>query len=317
MAQQRFHMIADLHLGNSRRRTQQSLILPKRAITMCPIHMDDGRIAAFTGYRVQHHMTYRPARGHALRSQCRHRGSRSARGLDERGKCALADLPFGGGKGGVTVDPSVLWRTELENLSRRYMQELIPFLGPRVDVARPRTWPNEQMMASFIEHLFQLSGDRCAGDCYGQSRSAPAGRSAGARRPVMALRSSPSRARNPCRSTAAMRQRSFRALAHVGSHAALGLVSKGVKIIGIGDHTAAFYDPKGFEIQAAIEHTTSPNIVLWKGRADQATIDAVELLDAALRHPGTLRRRARDRRGSRRKAAVPRDCGRRERPDDA
>lgn len=83
-------------------------------------------------------------------------------------KCALADLPFGGGKGGVTVDPSVLWRTELENLSRRYMQELIPFLGPRVDVMRPdlAQRANDGVVH---RHLFQLSGDRCAGDCYGQA----------------------------------------------------------------------------------------------------------------------------------------------------
>jgi glutamate dehydrogenase (NAD(P)+) len=112
------------------------LILPKRAITVRPIHIDDGRMAVFTGYRVQHHMTYGTAGGYALRSECRHRESRSARGLGER-KCALAELPFGGGKGGVTVDPSVLSRTELENLSRRYMQELIPLVGPRVDVMAP------------------------------------------------------------------------------------------------------------------------------------------------------------------------------------
>jgi glutamate dehydrogenase (NAD(P)+) len=59
-------------------------------------------------------------------------------------KCALAELPFGGGKGGVTVDPSVLSRTELENLSRRYMQELIPFVGPRVDVMAPVMGPTSK-----------------------------------------------------------------------------------------------------------------------------------------------------------------------------
>ena len=81
MAQQEFHVIVDhLEIPDDER---NRLILPKRAITVCPIHMDDGGIAVFTGYHVQHHMTYGPARGHALRSQCRHRGSRSARGPDE------------------------------------------------------------------------------------------------------------------------------------------------------------------------------------------------------------------------------------------
>jgi glutamate dehydrogenase (NAD(P)+) len=141
MAQQQFHVIADhLEIPDDER---NRLILPKRAITVCPIHMDDGRIAVFTGYRVQHHMTYGPASGHALRSQCRHRGSRSARGLDEL-EMRASRIAFRRRQKRVTVDPSVLSGTELENLSRRYMQELIPFVGPRVDVMAPVMGPTSK-----------------------------------------------------------------------------------------------------------------------------------------------------------------------------
>ena len=101
-----------------------------REITVhIPVQIDDGRIEVFTGYRVQHSIARGPAKG----------GIRFAPDvtLDEvralaswmTWKCAVVNIPFGGGKGGVTVDPSVLSRTELENLSRRYMQEMIPFDG--------------------------------------------------------------------------------------------------------------------------------------------------------------------------------------------
>ena len=105
MARQQFHIIAD-HLDipiDERER----LLLPKRAIAVsCPIHMDDGRTAVFQGFRVQHHLTLGPAKG----------GTRFAPGVDlgevaalavwMSWKCALAELPYGGGKGGVAVDPA-------------------------------------------------------------------------------------------------------------------------------------------------------------------------------------------------------------------
>jgi glutamate dehydrogenase (NAD(P)+) len=92
----------------------------------------------------------------------------------------------------------------------------------------------------------------------------------------MALRSSRSRARNPADRRPHCDSDHLGLWQCVGSHAALGLVSEGVKMIGIGDHTAAPYDPTGFEIQAAIEHVAKQRVL--KSRADQATIDAVELL---------------------------------------
>ena len=73
-------------------------------------------------------------------------------------KCALTDLPFGGGKGGVAVDPRALKPKELENLSRRYMQEMIPFVGPRTDVMAPDMGTNEQIMAWFMDTYSMYQG---------------------------------------------------------------------------------------------------------------------------------------------------------------
>ena len=136
MARQQFENVADfLDLRPDKR---ERIFMPKRAIAVtCPIHRDDGTVAVYEGYRVQHHLALGPTKG----------GTRFAPGVDmgEVGalaiwmswKCALAGLPYGGGKGGIAVDPSGLSRREFEALSRRYMQELIPFVGPQTDVLAP------------------------------------------------------------------------------------------------------------------------------------------------------------------------------------
>ena len=73
-------------------------------------------------------------------------------------KCALTNLPYGGAKGGITVDPHALSRHELENLSRRYMQEMIPFVGPHTDVMAPDMGTNEQIMAWFMDTYSMYQG---------------------------------------------------------------------------------------------------------------------------------------------------------------
>src|SRR6202042_3319737 len=150
MARKQFHIIAD-HLDipiDERDR----LLLPKRAITVsCPIHMDDGRTMVFQGYRVQHHLTLGPAKGGTRFAPNVDIGEIAALAIWMSWKCALADLPFGGGKGGVAVDPRALKPKELENLSGRYMQQIISFVGPRTDVMAPDMGTNEQVMAWFMD----------------------------------------------------------------------------------------------------------------------------------------------------------------------
>ena len=138
MAREQFHVIAD-HLAIPED-DRDRLLYPKRAIVVSvPIHLDDGSQQVFAGYRVQHHLTLGPAKGGTRFAANVDIGEIAALAVWMSWKCALADLPYGGGKGGVAVDPHALSLKELENLSRRYMQEMIPFVGPRVDVMAP-TW---------------------------------------------------------------------------------------------------------------------------------------------------------------------------------
>src|SRR5678816_2120657 len=125
---------------------------PKRQIIVsCPVQMDNGAIKVFTGYRVQYNVTLGPAKG----------GIRYHPGvtLDEvtalaawmTWKCAVAQLPFGGGKGGVTCDPTKMSPRELEALTRRYTAEIIDAIGPEKDVPAPDVNTNEQVMAWFSD----------------------------------------------------------------------------------------------------------------------------------------------------------------------
>src|SRR6187455_3772696 len=121
---------------------------PKRQITVsCPVQMDNGKIEVFTGYRVQYNITLGPAKG-----GIRYHPDVT---LDEvttlaawmTWKCAVAQLPFGGGKGGVICDPTKMSQRELEALTRRYTAEIIDAIGPDKDVPAPDVNTNEQVMA--------------------------------------------------------------------------------------------------------------------------------------------------------------------------
>ncbi len=126
----------------------QMLTHPKRQIIVsCPVQMDNGEIQVFTGYRVQYNVTLGPAKG-----GIRYHPDVT---LDEvttlaawmTWKCAVAQLPFGGGKGGVICDPTKMSKRELEALTRRYTAEIIDAIGPDKDVPAPDVNTNEQIMA--------------------------------------------------------------------------------------------------------------------------------------------------------------------------
>ncbi len=135
------------------------LLMPKRAVTVsCPIHRDDGSIAVFEGYRVQHHLTLGPTKGGTRFAPSVDIGEVAALAIWMSWKCALVGLPYGGAKGGVRVDLATISKRELEGLSRRYMQEMIPFVGPHTDVMAPDMGTNEQVMAWFMDTYSMYQG---------------------------------------------------------------------------------------------------------------------------------------------------------------
>ena len=116
-----------------------------------PIHRDDGSTQVFTGYRVQHHLTLGPTKGGLRFHPDVTLGEVAALAMWMSWKCALTGLPYGGAKGGIACDPGKLSMAELERLTRRYTQEMIPFIGPQMDVMAPDLGTNEQVMAWMMD----------------------------------------------------------------------------------------------------------------------------------------------------------------------
>src|SRR4249919_1506005 len=124
------------------------LTSPKRQITVsCPIQMDNGRIEVFTGYRVQYNITLGPAKGGIRYHQDVTLDEVKALAAWMTWKCAVAGIPFGGGKGGVICDPHKMSKRELEAMTRRYIAEIADLIGPEKDVPAPDVNTNEQVMA--------------------------------------------------------------------------------------------------------------------------------------------------------------------------
>jgi glutamate dehydrogenase (NAD(P)+) len=277
MAKEQFGTIAD-HLGIPHDERDR-LLYPKRAVTVSiPVHMDDGSTAVFEGYRVQHHLTLGPTKGGVRFAPNVDIGEVGALSIWMSWKCALAGLPYGGAKGGVTCDPTKLSKRELEAVSRRYMQEMIPFVGPHTDIMAPDMGTNEQVMAWFMDTYSTNVGHSVSEIVTGKpvAIGGTAGRrEATGRGVVYLIERALSQLKMKHSETTAIVQ----GYGNVGSVAAVNLAHRtGSKILGLSDHTAAYYDPKGLDIDA-IERYVAGNGGVLRGWSNEAAIDPMELLE--------------------------------------
>ena len=255
MAARQFETIAD-HLAIPADERPR-LLYPKRAVTVaCPIHRDDGSIAVFHGYRVQHHLTLGPTKGGTRFAASVDLGEVGALAIWMSWKCALAGLPYGGAKGGITVDPASLSLRELEALSRRYMQEMIPFVGPHTDVMAPDMGTNEQVMAWFMDTYSMYQGHTVTEIVTGKpvASGGTVGRREATGRGVvhLAMRAAERAGVAALGATAIVQ-----GFGNVGAVAAQELALRGVKLIGVSDHTACYFDPRGLDVPALIAHAAA------------------------------------------------------------
>src|SRR5713226_10433984 len=126
----------------------ERLSKPKRAmIAAVPIRMDDGKTHTFIGYRVQHSLTSGPSKGGLRYHPSVDLGEVAALAMWMSWKCGIMNLPFGGAKGGICCDPAYMSRGELERLTRRFTEEVLTIIGPRMDVMAPDLGTDEQTMA--------------------------------------------------------------------------------------------------------------------------------------------------------------------------
>ena len=260
MAAEQFGFVADhLEIPQDER---GRLLMPKRAIAVSvPIHLDDGRTEVFQGYRVQHHLTLGPGKGGTRFAPDLEMGEVAALAIWMSWKCALADLPYGGAKGGVACDPRTLSRRELEAVSRRYMQEMIPFVGPKTDVMAPDVGTNEEVMGWFVDTYSMHEGYTASEVVTGKpiGLGGTVGRRAATGRGVSLCIAEALAAKGmePTESTAIVQ-----GFGNVGSVTAEILhIEMGVKVVGVSDHTAAYYDPAGLPIPELVRHVARTGVL--------------------------------------------------------
>ncbi len=253
MAAEQFGFVAD-HLDIPQDERAR-LLFPKRAIAVSvPIHRDDGRTEVFQGYRVQHHLTLGPGKGGTRFAPDLEMGEVAALAIWMSWKCALADLPYGGAKGGVACDPRKLSRHELEAVSRRYMQEMIPFVGPKIDVMAPDVGTNEEVMGWFVDTYSMHEGFTASEVVTGKpvGLGGTLGRRAATGRGVSLCIAEAMKAKGMESTDCTAIVQGF---GNVGSVTAEILhIEMGVKVVGVSDHTAAYYDPKGLPIPELVLH---------------------------------------------------------------
>ena len=227
---------------------------PNKELTVnIPIQLDDGRIEVFTGYRVQHSLARGPAKG----------GIRFAPDvtLDEvralaswmTWKCAVVNIPFGGGKGGVICDPNVLSDTELEKITRRYTAEIIDFIGPERDVPAPDVNTNEKMMAwvmdTYSMHMRHTVTAVVTGKpmALGGSRGRPEATGRGCM--MVSLKALKVLGIAPETSRVVIQ-----GFGNVGGMAAKLMSALGFRIVSIVEYDGATYNPHGLDIPALQKH---------------------------------------------------------------
>ncbi len=266
----------------------QMLTHPKRQIIVsCPVQRDTGEIEVFTGYRVQYNVTLGPAKG-----GIRYHPDVT---LDEvttlaawmTWKCAVAQLPFGGGKGGVICDPSKMSKRELEALTRRYTAEIIDAIGPDKDVPAPDVNTNEQIMAWFSDTYSMHVGHTATSVVTGKpvEMGGSLGRREATGRGVMIV------ARESAKHLGFELNGSrvaVQGFGNVGSIGAELMAREGAKIIGVTDWKGGVTNDRGLDIPKLIAHVAEHKTVAGFNGGDPLGAQDVFKLDANILVPAAL-----------------------------
>jgi glutamate dehydrogenase (NAD(P)+) len=260
MACQQFELVADrLDISvNERAR----LKYPKRSMTVAiPIHCEDGSTTVFPGYRVQHHLTLGPTKGGLRYHPDVTLGEVAALAMWMSWKCALTGLPYGGAKGGVACDPRKLSIHELERLTRRYTQEMIPFIGPQIDIMAPDVGTNEQTMAWMMDTYSMHMGYSVPSIVTGKpvALGGSLGRREATGRGVAYLAG---RAMDTIGLNAASTTAVVQGFGNVGSIAAYSLAKMGVRIIAVSDVNGGIYNKNGLDTWKLKEHVEGTGTVV-------------------------------------------------------
>jgi len=234
---------------------QVAVIKQPRRVTevKLPVRMDDSSIEVFTGYRVQHNVARGPAKGGVRFHPGVTMDEVKALAFWMTFKCALVNVPFGGGKGGVVCDPTMLSVGELERVSRRYFAELIDLFGPDQDIPAPDVGTNQQVMCWFMDTYSMHSHSFVPAVVTGKplELGGSAGRQSATGRGVLYTTEAALEHLGMPMKGATVAIQGF---GNVGSFAAELFSAAGAKIVAISDVSGAYVNSKGLDVEHAIKH---------------------------------------------------------------
>lgn len=271
---------------------------PEKQITVsCPITLDNGEVEVFTGHRVLYNTSRGPAKGGIRFDMNVTLEEVKALAAWMTWKCAVVNIPFGGGKGGVVCDPSKMSAGELERLTRRYTTGIIKTLGPDSDVPAPDVNTNERVMAWVMDTYSMHVGHTTTAVVTGKpiEMGGSLGRREATGRGCMIVIKE---ALAHLGMTMADCTVAVQGFGNVGSIAAQLLAEEGAKIVAIGDRDASFHNANGIDVESAIAHARKHRgLAGFKGgdelkAADLITLDVDVFLPAALENVITTKNAA-------------------------
>ena len=293
VAQRQFDLAADrLNLDPGLRRVLRE---PRRELTVhFPVKMDDGSVQVMTGYRVQHNLGRGPAKGGIRYHQDVSLDEVKALAMWMTWKCAVVGIPYGGGKGGVVVDPKKLSMKELEGLTRRFATEIEVLIGPERDIPAPDVNTNAQVMAWIMDTYSMHQGYTVPGVVTGKpiSLGGSEGRNEATARGAVYCIVEAGRHLGLDLGTARVAIQGF---GNAGSIAARLIAHEGSTVVAVSDSTGGIHRPQGLDVDRVIawkqEHGTVQG---FPGATDVTNAEVLEvdcdiLIPAALENQITAR----------------------------
>jgi glutamate dehydrogenase (NAD(P)+) len=278
---------------------RERLKLPQRSLILSlPVRMDDGRVEVYTGYRVQHDSSRGPTKGGIRYHPDVNLGEVAALAMWMTWKCALADLPYGGAKGGVAIAPKRFSQPELQRLTRRYAAEIFPLIGPDKDVPAPDVGTDAQVMAWIMDTYSQQVGYSVPGVVTGKPLSigGSLGREEATGRGVVYVTMEALRhLKLDIRNTTVVIQ----GFGNVGSHTARIMQECGARVIAVSDVNGGIYNSNGLDIPKLLtryktegQSLRETNLGDWLSNDELLQLDCSVLVPAALSEQITERNAA-------------------------
>ncbi|MBZ5625527.1 MAG: Glu/Leu/Phe/Val dehydrogenase [Acidobacteriia bacterium] len=261
---------------------------PERELTVSvPVRMDSGKIVRFVGYRVQHSTQRGPAKGGIRFHPNVTIDEVRALATWMTWKCAVVNIPYGGGKGGITCNPKEMSMGELERMTRRYASAILPIIGPEKDIPAPDVYTTPQIMAWIMDTYSMMKGYPVTGVVTGKpiSLGGSLGRNEATGRGVFyTIRSSCQNLGIPFQGARTVVQ----GFGNAGSIAATLMHEAGAKVIAVSDTRGCIFNPRGLDVLAVVEFKKRTGSVTGFPGAEKITADELLALDCEVLIPAAL-----------------------------